>query len=87
MLNYSKIFPGVCQYIFPWELRKIEKEQKTDIGSEGMMTKYAVRTDLAVESKEKFEKDQVEIEGVVIHETYDRQRDIRTTVVSVESEK
>ena len=52
-----------------------------------MMTKYAVRTDLAVESKEKFEKDQVEIEGVVIHETYDRQRDIRTTVVSVESEK
>ena len=51
------------------------------------MAKYAVRTDLAVESKEKFEKDQVEIEGVVIHETYDRHRDIRTTVVSVESEK
>ena len=28
-----------------------------------MISKYRVRTDLAVESKEKFEKDNVEIEG------------------------
>lgn len=52
-----------------------------------MMAKYKVRTDLAVESKEKFEKDHVEIEGVVIREKYDRKRDVRTTVVTIESDR
>ncbi|MGI6007848.1 MAG: GPR endopeptidase [Ruminococcus sp.] len=52
-----------------------------------MMAKYRVRTDLAVENKEKFEKDHVEIEGVVIREKYDGERDIRTTVVSIESDR
>lgn len=46
-----------------------------------------VRTDLAVESKEKFEKDDVEIEGVIIKETYDEEKDIRTTVVKIESDR
>lgn len=52
-----------------------------------MMAKYRVRTDLAVESKEKFEKDHVEIEGVAIRERYDEERDIKTTVVRIESER
>ena len=52
-----------------------------------MMTKYRVRTDLAVESKEKYEKDNVEIEGVIIREKYDQERDIRTTVVKIENDR
>lgn len=51
-----------------------------------MLGNYRVRTDLAVESKEKFEKDNVEISGVVIHEDYDKERDLRTTVVKIETE-
>lgn len=31
-----------------------------------MLGSYRIRTDLALESREKFEKDNVEIEGVVI---------------------
>ena len=34
----------------------------------GMLGNYRVRTDLALESREKFEKDNVEVSGVVIHE-------------------
>ena len=51
-----------------------------------MLGNYRVRTDLALESREKFEKDNVEVSGVVIHEDYDRERDIRTTVVKIETE-
>lgn len=51
-----------------------------------MLGNYRVRTDLAVESKEKFEKDNVEISGVAIREDYDRERDIRTTLVRIETE-
>ena len=51
-----------------------------------MLGNYRVRTDLALESREKFEKDNVEVSGVVIHEDYDRERDIRTTVVKIETQ-
>lgn len=51
-----------------------------------MLGNYRVRTDLALESREKFEKDNVEVSGVVIHEDYDSERDIRTTVVKIETE-
>lgn len=51
-----------------------------------MLGNYRVRTDLALESREKFEKDNVEVSGVVIHEDYDRECDIRTTVVKIETE-
>lgn len=51
-----------------------------------MLGNYRVRTDLALESREKFEKDNVEVSGVVIREDYDRERDIRTTVVKIETE-
>lgn len=52
-----------------------------------MIPKYRVRTDLAVESKEKFEKNNVEIEGVVIHEDYDEEKDLRITVVRIETDR
>lgn len=51
-----------------------------------MLGSYRVRTDLAVESKEKFEKDNVEIKGVAIHEEYQEELDLRTTVVRIETD-
>ncbi|NCB93817.1 MAG: GPR endopeptidase [Clostridia bacterium] len=48
-----------------------------------MLGSYRVRTDLAVESKEKFEKDNVEIEGVEIYEEYEENLDLRTTIVKI----
>lgn len=52
-----------------------------------MITKYRVRTDLAVESKEKFEKNNVEIEGIIINDDYNEEKDLLTTVVKIESDR
>ena len=49
------------------------------------MEKFQVRTDLALEARERFEED-VEIRGVEVEETYDEQRDIRVTVVRIRTE-
>lgn len=51
-----------------------------------MLEKYRVRTDLAVENREKFEKDNVEISGVVLHRSEDREREITTTAVKIETD-
>lgn len=45
-----------------------------------------IHTDLALETKEKFEEDNVEIRGVEIQEDYDKEKDIRTTVVKIKTE-
>lgn len=45
-----------------------------------------IHTDLALETKEKFEEDNVEIRGVEIQEDYDNEKDIRTTVVKIKTE-
>jgi len=47
---------------------------------------FQIRTDLALEARESFEEDNVEIRGVSIEETYDRERDIRVTRVCIETE-
>lgn len=52
-----------------------------------MIEKYSVRTDLALEEKERFASDNVEIPGVVLEETYDEEREIRITTVRIETEK
>ena len=49
------------------------------------MTEFQVRTDLALEARERFEED-VEIRGVEVEEAYDEQRDIRVTVVRIRTE-
>ena len=41
------------------------------------MSEFRVRTDLAVEAKESFEEDNVEIRGVRIDEDYDTKHEIR----------
>lgn len=51
-----------------------------------MLEKYSVRTDLALEEKERFESDNVEVSGVVLEEEYDKEREIRITRVKVETE-
>lgn len=45
-----------------------------------------IHTDLALETKEKFEEDQVEIRGVEIEEDYNEEKDIKTTMVKIETE-
>lgn len=51
-----------------------------------MIEKYSVRTDLALEDKERFESDHVEVQGVVLEEEYDEETEIKTTTVRIETE-
>ena len=51
-----------------------------------MLGKFNIRTDLALEAKESFEEDNVEIRGVRIHETEDEENEIHTTRVVIETE-
>ncbi|MCU6748570.1 GPR endopeptidase [Faecalicatena acetigenes] len=52
-----------------------------------MLDKYSIRTDLALEEKERFESDHVEVQGVVLEEHYDEEKEIRVTRVRIETEK
>lgn len=52
-----------------------------------MIDKFRIRTDLALETKESFEEDDVEIHGVTIEESYDEKREIQITKVCIETEK
>lgn len=52
-----------------------------------MLEKYSVRTDLALEEKERFESDNVEVQGVVLEEEYDEESEVRVTRVRIETEK
>ena len=51
-----------------------------------MVEKYSIRTDLALEEKERFEEENVEVQGVVLEEEYDEEREIRTTTVKIKTE-
>ncbi len=51
-----------------------------------MIEKYSIRTDLALEQKERFEADHVEVQGVVLEEDYDKEREIKITTVRIETE-
>ena len=51
-----------------------------------MMDRYNVRTDLALEQRERFVSDQIEIPGVVVEETYDDMCEVRVTTVRIETE-
>ncbi len=51
-----------------------------------MLRNYSVRTDLALEEKERFESDDVEIQGVVLEEEYDEEQEIRVTRVEIKTE-
>lgn len=51
-----------------------------------MQTGYRIRTDLALETQERFQEENVEVRGVEVQENYDREKDIRTTVVKIRTE-
>ena len=52
-----------------------------------MLEKYSIHTDLALEEKERFESEHVEVQGVILEEEYDQEREIRSTKVKIETEK
>lgn len=47
------------------------------------MAAFEIRTDLALENTEKFKRDNVEIKGVEIHETYQEDLELTETVVKI----
>ncbi len=51
-----------------------------------MVENYNVRTDLALEEKERFESDKVEIPGVILEEEYEEELEIQITKVKIETE-
>ena len=51
-----------------------------------MLRNYSVRTDLALEEKERFESDDVEIQGVVLEEDYDEEQELKATRVEIRTE-
>ena len=51
-----------------------------------MLGSYNIHTDLALEDKERFESDNVEISGVSVEEFYDKKHDIRVTEVKILTE-
>ncbi len=52
-----------------------------------MLEKYNIRTDLALETKERFESDNVEVQGVILEEFYDEELEIKITNVEITTEK
>ena len=50
------------------------------------MSQFQVRTDLALETREKFKEDNVEIKGVRVEEEYRREKEIKITTMVIETE-
>ncbi len=50
------------------------------------MSQFQVRTDLALETREKFEEDNVEIKGVRVEEEFRKEREIKITTMVIETE-
>ena len=51
-----------------------------------MLGSYNIHTDLALEDKERFESDNVEVSGVSVEEFYDEEREICVTEVKILTE-
>ena len=51
-----------------------------------MLEKYSIHTDLALEDKERFESDNVEISGVSVEEVYNHEKEIQITTVKILTE-
>ena len=52
-----------------------------------MAGRSRIRTDLALEATERFQEENVEVHGVEIREKYDEEKEVRTTVVRITTEK
>lgn len=51
-----------------------------------MLDNYSIHTDLALEDKERFESDNVEISGVSVEEVYNQEKEIQITTVKIITE-
>ena len=51
-----------------------------------MLGSRRIRTDLALETTERFAEENADIRGVEVHEEYDEEKDVRTTVVKIVTE-
>lgn len=51
-----------------------------------MRDNYSIHTDLALEDKERYESDNIEISGVSVDEKYDKEKDVRVTTVKIKTE-
>ena len=51
-----------------------------------MLRSYNIHTDLALEDKERFESDNVEVSGVSVEEVYNDEKDIQVTTVKILTE-
>ena len=51
-----------------------------------MVENYNIHTDLALEDKERFESDNVEVSGVSVDEVYNSEKDIQVTTVKILTE-
>lgn len=54
---------------------------------QGNLERFTSRTDLALEERERFEEDNVEINGVSIEEEFDEENEIKVTKVVISTEK
>jgi spore protease len=76
----------LCQYIIPKKMQKISlKTYKEE--SYPMDKLNLPRTDLALEIRETFPEDDVEIQGVILKEEYNKKRDIKVTTVTIKEER
>lgn len=66
--------------------RNLKGDENMQDNKEKEQEIFMVRTDLAVEAKESFEEDNVEIKGVIIDENYKEEQDIKITRVVIENE-
>lgn len=61
--------------------------KQTDSVRATRVTLSKSRTDLAMEVRETFEDDNVEIKGVILKEDYDKKKDIKVTTVEIKDQK
>ena len=59
---------------------------KTKERTDTMLDSYSIHTDLALEDKERFESDNVEISGVSVEEVYHKEKEIQITTVKILTE-
>jgi len=59
---------------------------KTEEGIYVMLENYCIHTDLALEDKERFESDNVEISGVSVEEIHNHEKEIQITTVKILTE-
>lgn len=89
-MGYKWLKEGAVDQKEAKRTQKSSKEPKgkcrLKIGGENMLGNYRIRTDLALEATERFKEENVEIRGVEVHEDYNEEKDICTTIVKIKTE-